>query len=191
MRAASRCTAAGSPAFPGCISSACNGCLKCIPRSCPASATTPPCSPTTSPRAAEGLHYCVVMPGLVPGIHVLAAIRQVRRGWPGRSPAMTKKRAIVVLSGELAAFFRECEPLHSVSAGSVVPCHPGETPEDQMTCDYNGFSIESFEAGTGLWHARIRRADQEPVVIEGLPFAALEVGFACADPADAIATAKN
>src|SRR5260370_38350524 len=32
------------------------------------------------------------MPGLVPGIHVLAALKQERRGWPGRSPAMTKKR---------------------------------------------------------------------------------------------------
>jgi len=29
------------------------------------------------------------MPGLVPGIRVLAALRQERRGWPGTSPAMT------------------------------------------------------------------------------------------------------
>ena len=33
----------------------------------------------------------LVVPGLVPGIHVLAELRQERRGWPGRSPAMTKK----------------------------------------------------------------------------------------------------
>ena len=26
-----------------------------------------------------------------------------------------------------------------------------------MSSLYNGFDIESFEAGTGLWHARIRR----------------------------------
>jgi hypothetical protein len=32
-----------------------------------------------------------VMAGLVPGIHVFATLRQERRGWPGRSPAMTKK----------------------------------------------------------------------------------------------------
>jgi hypothetical protein len=31
------------------------------------------------------------VPGLVAGIHVLAELRQERRGWPGRSPAMTKK----------------------------------------------------------------------------------------------------
>jgi hypothetical protein len=40
------------------------------------------------------------MPGLVPGIHVLAALEKERRGWPGRlarrrasrfCPAMTKK----------------------------------------------------------------------------------------------------
>src|SRR5882724_7687643 len=32
----------------------------------------------------------LVMPGLVPGIHVLALSMQERRGWPGRSPAMTE-----------------------------------------------------------------------------------------------------
>jgi hypothetical protein len=31
----------------------------------------------------------LVMPGLVLGIHVFAASQQERRGWPGRSPAMT------------------------------------------------------------------------------------------------------
>src|SRR6201985_353067 len=30
------------------------------------------------------------MPGLVPGIHVLIDIGAIRRGWGGRSPAMTK-----------------------------------------------------------------------------------------------------
>ena len=33
----------------------------------------------------------LVMPGRVPGIHVLAASKQERRGWPGRSPAVTKR----------------------------------------------------------------------------------------------------
>jgi hypothetical protein len=60
-----------------------------------------------------------------------------------------------------------------------------------MTTLYNGFDIESFEAGRGLWHARIMRADREPVVIDGLPFAALEVGFAWPDPEEAIAHAKD
>jgi hypothetical protein len=27
---------------------------------------------------------------------------------------------------------------------------------------YDGFDIESFEAGRNLWHARIRRADAAP-----------------------------
>jgi hypothetical protein len=31
-----------------------------------------------------------VMPGLVPGIHVQTSLRTERRGWPGRSPAMTE-----------------------------------------------------------------------------------------------------
>jgi hypothetical protein len=60
-----------------------------------------------------------------------------------------------------------------------------------MTCLYDGFDIESFEAGKGLWHARIRRADQQPLVIDGISFAALDIGFAWRDPDEAIADAKS
>jgi hypothetical protein len=59
-----------------------------------------------------------------------------------------------------------------------------------MHCDYDGFRIESFEAGKGLWHARIRRADLKPVNIDGVSFSTLEVGFAWSDPDAAIADAK-
>ena len=59
-----------------------------------------------------------------------------------------------------------------------------------MQCDYDGFRIEPFEAGRGLWHARIRRADLNPVVIDGVKFATLEVGFAWSDADAAIADAK-
>jgi hypothetical protein len=58
-----------------------------------------------------------------------------------------------------------------------------------MQCDHDGFRIESFEAGTGLWHARIRRADLKPVVIDGVLFSTLEVGFAWSDSDAAIADA--
>src|ERR1700738_2368918 len=34
----------------------------------------------------------LVRPGLVPGIHVLSSLKQERRGWPGRSPAMTERK---------------------------------------------------------------------------------------------------
>src|SRR5258708_313217 len=60
-----------------------------------------------------------------------------------------------------------------------------------MKCDYDGFKIESFEIGKGLWHARIRRADLLPVIIDGVLFSALEVGFAWSDPDAAIADAKT
>ncbi|HXI05527.1 MAG: hypothetical protein ACRC1G_00155 [Bradyrhizobium sp.] len=60
-----------------------------------------------------------------------------------------------------------------------------------MSSLYNGFDIESFEAGTGLWHARIRRADHRPVVIDGIAFAEIEIGFAWHDPEAAIADAKS
>jgi len=55
---------------------------------------------------------------------------------------------------------------------------------------YGGFEIKSFEAGKGLWHARIQRADQNPVVIDGISFPMLEVGFAWSDRDAAIADAK-
>ena len=55
---------------------------------------------------------------------------------------------------------------------------------------YGGFEIQSFEAGRGLWHARIQRADLKPVVIDGMSFPTLEVGFAWSDPEAAIADAK-
>lgn len=60
-----------------------------------------------------------------------------------------------------------------------------------MTCLYDRFHIESFEAGRGLWHARIRRADRQPVVIDGISFATLDVGFAWNDPEEAIEDAKS
>jgi hypothetical protein len=61
--------------------------------------------------------------------------------------------------------------------------------EHDMT--YNGFQIEAFEAGKDLWHARIRREDFAPVVIDGVSFPELEVGFAWSDAEAAIADAKT
>jgi hypothetical protein len=60
-----------------------------------------------------------------------------------------------------------------------------------MTHLYDAYDIESFEAGRGLWHARIRRADHRPVLINGCPFPTLEVGFAWFDEAAAVAHAKQ
>ena len=59
-----------------------------------------------------------------------------------------------------------------------------------MTCTYDGFDIELFEAGKGLWHARIKRTDLRPVVIDGVLFPTLELGFAWSDPEAAIADAR-
>jgi hypothetical protein len=57
--------------------------------------------------------------------------------------------------------------------------------------NYDGFQIETFEAGRGLWHARIRRADFAPVIIDGVSFPELEVGFAWSHAEAAIADAKT
>src|SRR5262249_3508215 len=60
-----------------------------------------------------------------------------------------------------------------------------------MTCLYDGYDIESFEAGRGLWHARIKRADRKPLVISGTAFPIPEIGFSLSDEDAAIATAKS
>ncbi len=60
-----------------------------------------------------------------------------------------------------------------------------------MTHVYQGYDIESFEAGSGLWHARIRRADLMPLLIDGALFAKIEMGFAWPDQDAAIADAKK
>ena len=60
-----------------------------------------------------------------------------------------------------------------------------------MSDNYDGFDIESFEAGEGLWHARIRRADFSPLAIDGVLFPTLEVGFAWPDEKSAVSDAKK
>jgi len=57
--------------------------------------------------------------------------------------------------------------------------------------NYSGFQIETFEAGRGLWHARIKRADLQPVIIDGVSFPELEVGFAWSDADAAVADARS
>jgi hypothetical protein len=57
--------------------------------------------------------------------------------------------------------------------------------------NYAGFQIQTFEAGKGLWHARIRRADFEPVIIDGVSFPELEVGFAWSNADAAVTDAKT
>ena len=74
----------------------------------------------------------------------------------------------------------------------VDSCFSGfrKRPESRKM-NYDGFTIESFEAGKGLWHARITRADLKPVIIDGVLFSALEVGFAWSNPDAAVADAKT
>jgi hypothetical protein len=59
-----------------------------------------------------------------------------------------------------------------------------------MTSEYGDFKIESVEIGKGLWHARIERADARPVILDGVLFSALEVGFAWSNPDAALADAR-
>jgi hypothetical protein len=57
--------------------------------------------------------------------------------------------------------------------------------------NHQGFAIECYEAGKGLWHARLRRTDLEPVTIGGVSFSTLEIGFAWPDSDSAATDARN
>ena len=57
--------------------------------------------------------------------------------------------------------------------------------------NYEGFVIECYQAGKSLWHARLRRPDRTPMIVGGVAFAAIEIGFAWPDPDSAAIDAKN
>jgi hypothetical protein len=59
-----------------------------------------------------------------------------------------------------------------------------------MNRNYKDFEIEPFELGRGLWHARFRRADKQPVVINGVLFSTLNAGLAWPSPDAAVDDAK-
>ena len=48
--------------------------------------------------------------------------------------------------------------------------------------NYEGFAIECYQAGQGLWHARLRRPDRHPMIVGGVAFSAIEIGFPWPDP---------
>ena len=43
---------------------------------------------------------------------------------------------------------------------------------------YGSFEIETLEIGRALWHARLRRADHQPISIDGVVFKQVDLGFA-------------
>ena len=87
------------------------------------------------------------------------------------------------------------EPVNGLTLFSPRPCLPERSKRGcgatEMTTFHGEFNIESFEAGSGLWHARIRRANKEPLIINGVAFPHIEVGFAWPDRTAAIEDAKT
>ena len=56
---------------------------------------------------------------------------------------------------------------------------------------YREFEIEAFEIGRGQWHARFRRWDRAPTVIDGVEFEFLNIGFAWSSHDAAVADARG
>ena len=75
-----------------------------------------------------------------------------------------------------------CELDHILFAASVLVLSGrvfvGAT---EMTSFHGDFGIESVEAGSGHWHARIRRASHEPLGINGVACLHRAIGFAWSD----------
>jgi hypothetical protein len=84
---------------------------------------------------------------------------------------------------EQSAVFSSSNWLHHRPLLLAVECHP-------MNRNYKDFEIEPFELGRGLWHARFRRADRQPVVINGVLFSTLNAGLAWPNPDAAVDDAK-
>jgi len=63
------------------------------------------------------------MPGLVPGIHVFASLRQGRRGWPGQARQMTK-----------TATYSQSHDRNAVSAIKNLICHHADAFGRMLSC---------------------------------------------------------
>ena len=50
--------------------------------------------------------------------------------------------------------------------------------------NYRHYEIETFEVGRGLWHARFRRADRRPTLIDGIAFDFLNAALAWSSAED-------
>ena len=57
--------------------------------------------------------------------------------------------------------------------------------------EHRNFGIETIEIGRGLWHARVRRSDQQPIYIDGVAFRQLDIGFAWPSAEAAAADARR
>ena len=91
---------------------------------------------------------------------------------------------------------KKCRKFHFVNQFTGTrpiraPLDPRGRRDRRMTQIYDEYDIESFEMGRGQWHARIRRADARPVLINGHPFPTLQVGFAWDTPEAAVEDAKQ
>ena len=60
-----------------------------------------------------------------------------------------------------------------------------------VTMIYREFEIEAFEIGRGQWHARFRRRDRAPTVIDGVEFEFLNIGVAWSSHDAAVADARG
>ena len=56
---------------------------------------------------------------------------------------------------------------------------------------YGIFQVETFELGTGLWHARVLRCDHQPVIFDGEPFEFLHMGMSWPNAQAALEDAKS
>jgi hypothetical protein len=107
--------------------------------------------------------------------------------------AMILPRAVdlVLRLRQLQQIGGTCEPLHILFARSVVPLNSWRVfGATEMTCFHGDFDIASFEAGRGLWHARSRCANRQPLTINRAALSRMDVGFAWPDRTAAIADAK-
>jgi hypothetical protein len=68
---------------------------------------------------------------------------------------------------------------------ALVLCEAG------VMSSYGSFEIETLEIGRTLWHTLVRRANHQPIAIDGVAFKQLDLGFAWPTSEAATADARE
>ena len=152
-----------------------------------------------SQRHLGGARSVFPRPAMAVENELLVPVRRRRRRRRARRPYSGAAALVSPLAGkgagcaasEHGATQKNAPHVNPFTSALHRPCSGRRMgPAGGHAMIYGGFEIQSFEAGRGLWHARIQRADQAPVMIDGMAFPTLEVGFAWSNPEAAIADAK-
>ena len=115
------------------------------------------------------------------------------RRWIMRAAAAPAPRqnSARVPAGLTPFFENKPANVNSFTFAMTPPCFPCSQELRKWTATMTASKSSPSRPEAGLWHARIWRVDRKSVIIDGVLFSALEVGFAWSDPEAAVGDAKT